>query len=89
MFRSAPAIDEQDLERALLRRSVDLLVCETERCADCGRTPLTGETLHRYSAAVPVCELCRPLRRTEPDSSERVRNGEYGHAVTVQRLRPA
>jgi len=89
MFRGAPTIDEQDLERALLRKSVDALTSDSRRCADCGRTPLTGETLYRYGADATVCELCRPLRRTEPDASERVRGGEYGHAVRIQRLGPA
>ena len=86
MPRSASTIDEQDLERALLRKSVDALATELHRCTDCGRTPLIGETLYRYAAGEPVCELCRPLRRGEPDGSERVRNSEYGHAVRVQRL---
>ena len=84
MARSATTIDEQDLERALLRRSVDRALC-----ADCGRTPLIGETLYSFAAGVRVCELCRPLRREEPVRSERVRNSEYGQTVRVQRLRPS
>ena len=86
MPRAASTIDEQDLERALLRKSVGALSTETDRCADCGRTPLIGETLYRYAAGEPVCELCRPLRRAEPATRERVRNGEHGHAVRVHRL---
>ena len=89
MARNASTIDEQDLERALLRRSVDALTTDLARCADCGRTPLIGETLYRYGAGVTVCELCRPLRRGEPTGSDRVRNSEYGHAVRVHRLKPA
>jgi hypothetical protein len=85
-MRAAQTIGEQDLERALLRKSVRVLADETPRCADCGRTPLIGETLYRYGTAVAVCELCRPLRREEPTDSERVRNSEYGHAVRVHRL---
>jgi hypothetical protein len=84
--RTASTIDEQDLEHALLRKSVGALSDETERCADCGRTPLIGETLYRYAAAAPVCELCRPLRHEPPDGHERVRNSEYGHAVRIHRL---
>jgi hypothetical protein len=79
-------IDEQDLERALLRKSVGALSEELHRCTDCGRTPLIGETLYRYAAGEPVCELCRPLRRAEPQGRERVRNGEAGHAVRIHRL---
>jgi hypothetical protein len=86
MPRSASTIDEQDLERALLRKSVGALSEELHRCADCGRTPLIGETLYRYAAGEPVCELCRPLRRAEPLGRERVRNGEAGHAVRIHRL---
>jgi len=85
MPRTATTIDEQDLERALLRKSVSALGGESPRCADCGRAPLIGETLYRFAAA-PVCELCRPLRSETHDASERVRNSEYGHAVRVHRL---
>jgi len=87
MARVDSTIDERDLERALLRRSVGALTVDRALCADCGRTPLIGETLYRYVDGVRVCELCRPLRREEPAGSERVRNSEYGHAVRVQRLR--
>jgi len=85
MARASTAIDEQDLERALLRKSVDALQDGRQSCADCGRTPLTGETLYRFPAGATVCELCRPLRRDEPEASARVRNSEYGHAVRIHR----
>lgn len=86
MPRMASTIDEQDLERALLRKSVDALATDADRCTDCGRAPLIGETLYRFAAAATVCELCRPLRRDEPESRERVRNSALGHAVRVHRL---
>jgi hypothetical protein len=86
MARAVLTIDEQDLERALLRKSVGGLSRATARCADCGRTPLIGETLHRYAGGAVVCELCRPLRRGEPDASEPVRNSEAGLAVRIHRL---
>ncbi len=86
MARTASTIDEQDLEHALLRKSVGALSHETRRCTDCGRTPLIGETLYRYAASAPVCELCSPLRRETPEGHERVRNGESGHAVRIHRL---
>jgi hypothetical protein len=89
MPRALVTIDERDLERALLRKSVGTLASETERCADCGRTPLIGETLHRYAAGEIVCELCRPLRRQAPERSERVRNGEAGMAVRIHRIAAA
>ncbi|MGH2898713.1 MAG: hypothetical protein ACRDMZ_08565 [Solirubrobacteraceae bacterium] len=86
MPRAVATIDEQDLERALLRKSVDSLEDRRHRCADCGRTPLIGETLHRYPGGVTVCELCRPLRSDEPAVSEGVRHSEAGLAVRVHRL---
>jgi hypothetical protein len=86
MSRTASTIDEQDLEHALLRKCIGALATDADRCVDCGRTPLIGETLYRYAAAEPVCELCRPLRREAPDGDERVRNSEYGHAVRIHRL---
>jgi len=86
MPRAVVTIDEQDLERALLRKSVGSLSDKRHCCADCARTPLTGETLYRYPGGVVVCELCRPLRRGEPATSERVRHSEFGHAVRIHRL---
>ncbi len=86
MARPTSSIDEQDLERALLRKSVGTLAGGRDRCADCGRTPLIGETLHRYDGGVTVCELCRPLRRGAPDHSEPVRHGEHGQTVRIHRL---
>ena len=86
MARQTPSIDEQDLERALLRKSVGTLTGGRDRCADCGRTPLIGETLHRYGGGVTVCELCRPLRREAPDHSEPVRHVEHGVTVRIHRL---
>jgi hypothetical protein len=84
--RNVAIIDEQDLERALLRKSVGSLTGRRELCADCGRTPLIGETLHRYAGGAVVCELCSPLRRGDPVHSERVRNSEFGLAVRVHRM---
>jgi len=84
--RAATTIDEQDLERALLRKSVGSLAGKRRGCADCGRTPLVGETLHRYAGGTTVCELCRPLRRSAPVQSEVVRHSEFGLAVRVHRL---
>lgn len=85
MPRAVVTIDEQDLERALLRKSVGTLSGHRDRCADCGRTPLVGETLHRYAGGSTVCELCRPLRRGAPLDSELVRHSEFGLAVRVHR----
>ncbi|MEA2148899.1 MAG: hypothetical protein QOD69_729 [Solirubrobacteraceae bacterium] len=86
MPRSVLTIDERDLERVLLRKSVGTLASDTHRCADCGRTPLIGETAYHYARGDTVCELCRPLRRAEPLRSEPVRNSEARLAVRVHRL---
>ena len=86
MARATTTIDEQDLERALLRKSVGSLTGKRHGCADCGRTPLVGEMQHRYPGGATVCELCRPLRRGEPVQSEPVRHSEFGLAVRVHRL---
>ncbi len=89
MPRTVQTIDEQDLERALLRKSVDTLADRRDRCADCGRTPLIGESLHRYAGGATVCELCSPLRRGQPVESARVRHSEFGLAVRVHRIERA
>lgn len=85
MLRPLMGITEKDLERHLLRRGVCELSADRHACADCGRTPLVGEQVHRYPRGEEVCALCRPMRAAEPISSERVSHSERGHTV---RLRP-
>ena len=80
-MRESPA-----LERELLRKGVGSRARAGHRCADCGRTPLIGETVHRFERAV-VCELCRHLRGGEPGRSERVLHSEHGLTVRVRRAR--
>jgi hypothetical protein len=80
--------DIEDLERSLLRRGVGALEADRARCADCGRTPLTGEHVHVYGTPDRprqrlICELCRPARREPPVASEIVRHCEHGHAVRL------
>ena len=86
MTRPTTTSSPQDLEHALLRRSVGTLEEERHVCADCGRTPLIGETVYRYPRGASVCELCRQLRRTEPERSLLVRHTEAGLAVRVHRM---
>lgn len=67
-------------------RGLGTLEADRSRCADCGRTPLTGEHLHLYEASRAtdvVCELCSQLRRDEPLASEIVRHCEYGQTVRI------
>jgi hypothetical protein len=81
MARTAKALTEADLERALLRKSVGALVAGRHTCADCGRSPLVGESMYRFAAHEVVCALCRPRRRSEPEATELVRHFERGHTV--------
>ena len=70
------------LERLLLRRGVGALEADRNRCADCGRTPLTGEQVHRLrgrrqrtrlralppaAPRAPGRERDRAPRRARPD----------------------
>jgi hypothetical protein len=75
----------EQLERVLLRRGVGALEASRDSCADCGRTPLTGEQVHLYAGRQHgiVCELCRPRRHDAPVASEIVRHCEHGHAVRL------
>lgn len=75
----------EQLERLLLRRGVGALEADRNTCADCGRTPLTGELIHIYGGRRErlVCELCRTQRREPPVASEIVRHCEHGHAVRL------
>lgn len=75
----------EQLERLLLRRGVGALEADRSCCADCGRTPLVGEEIHLLGGRRQrmVCELCRPLRRQAPVSSEIVRHCEHGLAVRL------
>lgn len=86
MARTLRTLSESDLETALLRKSVGTLAAGRHSCADCGRTPLVGERMYRFGRASAVCELCTPLRHSEPDAVELVRHFERGH--TVRRVTP-
>ncbi|MCD6726440.1 MAG: hypothetical protein LT070_04290 [Solirubrobacteraceae bacterium] len=80
MLRPLMGISEPELERALLRKGVHRRSVRGVHCADCGRTPLTGETVHLYGPDA-VCELCRPRRSEGPEASDVVRHGEHGSSV--------
>jgi len=78
--------DFEQLERSLLMRGLGALEADRSRCADCGRTPLTGEQVHLYESprrTEVVCELCRQLRRETPAASELVRHCEHGQTVRI------
>jgi len=81
MLRPLLGISEPDLERQLLRNSVDRLAAGRARCSDCGRSPLVGERVHLFADGEVVCELCRPRRAGDPERSETVHHYERGHTV--------
>ena len=83
MPRALPTLLPADLERGLLRKGVVALTAGRDRCADCGRTPLAGEHVHRYGAKV-VCTLCSSARAETPDAVARVHHCEHGHTVKVR-----
>jgi hypothetical protein len=72
-----------DLELALLRRSVDELARESERCARCGRSPLVGERIYVLAGGATICELCRSVERAEPVESLVVRGPAFGHTLRM------
>jgi hypothetical protein len=78
-------IRPEPLEEILIRRGVGALAADRTSCADCGRTPLTGEHVHLYEGRTLelVCELCRTGRSDRPASIELVRHSEHGHTVRL------
>jgi hypothetical protein len=81
--------DMPDLELALLKRGVDDLRAECERCARCRRTPLIGERVYAYDSGATLCELCRPLESDEPIASRLVHGPEFGHTMRITDRRAA
>jgi hypothetical protein len=81
MLRPLLGLWERDLERGLLRKGVGALTAGRTACADCRRTPLIGETIHRYEGDRVVCELCRGRHRSAPERSELVHHAEHGQTV--------
>jgi hypothetical protein len=78
-----------ELELALLRRGVDELSADRERCGRCHRTPLVGERIYTYGSGVTLCELCRPTHREEPLESRLVHGPEFGHTMRLSDNRAA
>lgn len=84
MLRPVLGLSEPDLERALLRKGVGALAEGRLCCQDCGRTPLTGERIHRFADRELVCELCRPGHGGSPERSDVVRGSECGQTVRLR-----
>jgi hypothetical protein len=77
------------LELALLRRGVDELSADCERCHRCHRTPLVGERVYVYDSGRLLCELCRSLERRQPSSTHIVHGPEFGHTMRISDHRAA
>jgi hypothetical protein len=84
-----PSREMPDLELALLRRGVDQLVAELERCHHCRRTPLVGERVYLYAGGTLLCELCRPFKQEPPAVSRLVHGPEFGHTMRISDRRAA
>lgn len=88
MLRPLNGISEPELERELLRKGVSARASGGVRCADCGRRPLIGESVHRYGAE-RVCALCRPQHHGEPSRTEIVHHVEHGVSVRRREIQRA
>ena len=86
---STPGHENLELELALLRRGVDDMAAESERCQRCRRTPLIGEHVYVYGSGAIACELCRTLQREAPIGSHRVHGPEFGHTMKITDQRRA
>jgi hypothetical protein len=82
MARLFPSLTETDLERRLLRKGVVARASGADCCADCQRTPLIGERMHRLGE-IEVCELCRARRGVAPAESRVVHHVEHGVSVRM------
>jgi hypothetical protein len=73
----------QDLELALLRRSLPRISAECERCGSCQRSMLVGERVYEYASGAVRCELCRDRERAQPSDCHIVRGPEFGHTLRL------
>ncbi len=80
--------DTPDLELALLRRSIDRLADECERCSRCRRSLLVGERVYDYAGGHIACELCRAREHSEPDEMRIVHGPAFGHTLRIVDRRP-
>jgi hypothetical protein len=78
-----------ELELALLRRGVNHISSETDRCGHCGRRPLIGERVYLYGSGALLCELCKAFQSDPPAGSRLVHGPEFGHTMRIIDQRPA
>ncbi len=73
-----------DLSPLLIRRCIEATGPSGHSCAQCRRTPLAGERLHRLDTGHVLCTLCfgaLPEGERVAVSTDRVRAGERSLAV--------
>lgn len=73
-----------ELASLLVRSSIGTLARTQSSCADCRRTPLAGERMHRLDGGRGLCELCfaqLPEDQRLTARSERVHASERRLAV--------
>ena len=76
-------LQEADLERHLLRKTVGRLASGRVHCSDCDRTPLVGERIHHLPGGGFACELCRHAHGDEV-RTEVVAGAERGLTVRLR-----
>lgn len=72
-----------DLELALLKRGLDGMSADSQRCGHCHRSLLVGERVYLYESGVARCELCRARERSAPSDSHTIHGPEFGHTLRV------
>jgi hypothetical protein len=77
------------LELAILRQGVGRRDAGQERCSECNRTPLVGETVYVSGQGAVFCELCRALEPNPPRQSRVVHGPEFGHTMKLTDHRAA
>jgi hypothetical protein len=73
-----------DMSSMLIRRCLGTTGPVGERCGQCRRTPLAGESVHKLDSGSVLCDLCYaalPEERRVAVSSDRVRASERPLAV--------
>jgi hypothetical protein len=80
---STVAREMPELELALLRRGLDGIAAECERCSRCRRSPLVGERVYEYDSGAALCELCSIEERSAPAQSHTVHGPEFGHTMRI------
>ena len=78
-----PLHEMEALEFALMRRGVDELAADCDRCARCDRIPLIGERVYTYGSGATLCELCRSECSEVPQHSRLVHGPEFGHTIRI------